>query len=107
MSAGDFDKEFNDMVNEITMVEPLGVPSILEGLKNLVEANLYIQDFLSEFFLAMQSATDELTDSEEEISDEIYLEMPAFSHKATVYLTLLFDAARSFCDVVTEEVEEG
>lgn len=104
MASGDFDKEFNEMVNEITMVEPLSINKIIDGVRNLVEANLYIQDYLAEFFATMQSAADEV--EEGAVEEEIFLEMPAFSHKATVYLTLMFDAARSFCEVVTEETEE-
>lgn len=104
MASGDFDKEFNDMVNEITMVEPLSISKIIDGVRNLVEANLYIQDYLAEFFATMQTAADEV--GEGEIGEEIFLEMPAFSHKATVYLTLMFDAAKSFCEVVTEEMDE-
>lgn len=104
MASGDFDKEFNEMVNEITMVEPLSISKIIDGVRNLVEANLYIQDYLAEFFTTMQTAADEVQEGEP--AEEIFLEMPAFSHKATVYLTLMFDAARSFCEVVTEEMEE-
>lgn len=105
MASEDFDKQFDDMVNEFKLVEPLSLSDLLDGLRNVVEANLYINDYLAEFFGTMQSAADEV--DEGEISEEILLEMPAFSHKATVYLTLLFDAAKSFCEIVTEEVEEG
>jgi hypothetical protein len=106
VASEDFDKQFDDMVHEFKLVEPLSISDILEGLRNVVEANLYVNDYLAEFFSTMQSSVEDVAE-EEEVPDEIFLEMPAFSHKATVYLTLLFDAAKSFCEIVTEEVEEG
>lgn len=103
--SGDFDKQFNDMVSEFEIVGPLSIPDILEGMKSIMEANLYLSDYLSEFFVSMDSVASELAEVEAD-PDGIFLEMPAFSHEATIFLRTLFDAATSFCEIVTSQGDE-
>lgn len=103
MSLEDFDNQFDNIINEFKMVEPLSPQTILEGLRTLVEANLYIQDYLNEFFHSMQESAEEIREAMLSDADEMYLELPAFSQKSTVYLTLLFESAKLFCDTMEEE----
>lgn len=111
--SSDFDNQFDEIMKEFQIVEPLSTVSLLEGTRCLVEANLYIQDYLAEFFSAMNEAVDtmakEAEDGNEELVEEyeeILLDLPGFSHKATVYLTTMFNAAKAFCDTVTKEMEQ-
>lgn len=111
--SSDFDKQFNEIMKEFQIVEPLSTVSLLEGTRCLVEANLYIQDYLAEFFGVMNDAVSSIDvddeDKEEDVIDsyeEILLDLPGFSHKATVYLITMFNAAKAFCETVTKEMEQ-
>lgn len=103
--SGDFDKQFDDMMNQFKVIEPLTLHAILDGMRTVMEANLYIGDYISEFFVSVEDAAEGFTEADEE--KEVFLEMPAFSHEASIYLRVLFDAAQSFCDTITKEVDEG
>jgi hypothetical protein len=104
--SGDFDKQFDDMMNQFKVVDPLTLPDILEGMRTVMEANLYVGDYLSEFFISIEDVATEQGEELTEEEREIFLEVPAFSHESSVYLRVLFDAAKSFCDTVTREGEE-
>lgn len=107
--AKDNDKEFEDLVENFKMVEPLSLASIVEGLRCVTEACLYIEDFLSESFVSVQDIMESFADNVKESNDvefALNLDLPLLDHDTTVYLTLLFNTAKNFCDSITEDDED-